>query len=83
MPRWRFDILHSIDLVEDIAIGHGYEDLGTDVPKAPMTAIPTPDNNITRRIRDSMQGLGFMQIQSLTLSNDDDQFNLCSLAKCG
>ena len=29
MPRWRFDILHSIDLVEDIAIGHGYEDLGT------------------------------------------------------
>ena len=76
MPRWRFDILHSIDLVEDIAIGHGYEDLGTDIPKAPMTAIPTPDSNISRRIRDSMQGLGFMQIQSLTLSNDDDQFNL-------
>ena len=33
MPRWRFDILHPVDLVEDVAIGHGYEDLGNDVPK--------------------------------------------------
>ena len=55
--------------------GHGYEDLGSDVPKAPMTAIARSDGNLRRRIRDSMQGLGLMQIQSLTLSNDDDQFN--------
>ena len=74
MPRWRFDILHPIDLVEDVAIGHGYEDLGHDVPKAPMTAIPRPDSQIRRRIRESLQGLGLMQIQSLTLSNDFDQF---------
>ena len=75
MPRWRFDLLHPVDIVEDIAIGHGYEDLGNDVPKAPMNAIPRPDDNLRRRIRTSMQGMGFMQIQSLTLSNDDDQFN--------
>ena len=76
MPRWRFDILHPVDLVEDIAIGHGYEDLGEDVPRSPMTAIPKSDAHLMRRIRDSMQGLGMIQIQSLTLSNDDDQFNL-------
>ena len=75
MPRWRFDLLHPVDIVEDIAIGHGYEDLGNDVPKAPMNAIPRPDDNLRRRIRTSMQGMGFMQIQSLTLSNDEDQFN--------
>ncbi|MGB0700730.1 MAG: hypothetical protein ACPGO6_06975, partial [Candidatus Poseidoniaceae archaeon] len=76
MPRWRFDILHPVDLVEDIAIGHGFEDLGEDIPRSPMTARPRSDNNLLRRIRDSMQGLGMMQIQSLTLSNDDDQFRL-------
>ena len=75
MPRWRFDLLHPVDIVEDIAIGHGYEDLGNDVPKAPMNAIPRPDDNLRRRIRTSMQGMGFRQIQSLTLSNDEDQFN--------
>ena len=74
MPRWRFDILHPVDLVEDVAIGHGYEDLGTDVPKAPLTAIPRSDNHIRRRLRESLQGLGLMQIQSLTLSIDFDQF---------
>ena len=35
-----FDILHPVDLVEDIAIGHGYEDLGHDIPRSPMTAKP-------------------------------------------
>ena len=68
MPRWRFDLLHPVDIVEDLAIGHGYEDLGTDVPKAPMNAIPRSDDHLRRRIRTSMQGMGFMQIQSLTLS---------------
>ena len=75
MPRWRFDLLHPVDLVEELAIGHGYEDLGVDVPKAPMNALPRPDDHLRRRIRTSMQGMGFMQVQSLTLSNDDDQFN--------
>jgi phenylalanyl-tRNA synthetase beta chain len=83
MPRWRFDILHPVDLVEEIAIGHGYEDLGQDVAKAPLTAIPRSDNHIRRRIRDSLQGLGFMQIQSLTLSNDRDQFELMRWPQSG
>lgn len=74
MPRWRFDILHPIDLVEEVAIGHGYEDLAYDVPKAPLTAIPRQDGHLRRRIRDALQGLGLIQIQSLTLSNDKDQF---------
>ncbi len=74
MPRWRFDILHPIDLVEEVAIGHGYGDLKDDVPKAPLTAIPRPDDHLRRRIREALQGLGLMQIQSLTLSNDEDQF---------
>lgn len=74
MPRWRFDLLHPVDIVEEIAIGHGYEDLGTDVPKAQLTAQPRSDHHLRRRLRESMQGLGMMQIQSLSLSNDADQF---------
>ena len=75
MPRWRFDLLHPVDLVEELAIGHGYEDLGSDVPKATLTAQPRHDHHLRRRLRASMQGLGMMQIQSLTLSNELDQFS--------
>lgn len=74
MPRWRFDLLHPVDLVEELAIGHGYEDLGTDRPRAPLTALPREDHHLRRRLREAMQGLGMMQIQSLTLSNENDQF---------
>ena len=74
MPRWRFDLLHPVDLVEELAIGHGYEDLGSDQPRAPLTARPRHDHHLRRRLREAMQGLGMMQIQSLTLSNEEDQF---------
>ena len=74
MPRWRFDLLHPVDLVEELAIGHGYEDLGTDRPRAPLTALPREDHHLRRRLREAMQGLGMLQIQSLTLSNENDQF---------
>lgn len=74
MPRWRFDILHPVDLVEELAIGHGYEDLGEDLPKAPLTSVPREDHHLRRRLRESMQGMGMVQIQSLTLSNQQDQF---------
>ena len=76
MPRWRFDILHPIDLVEEIAIGHGYENIGEDIPKSPMTGIPSENSDYHRRIRESIQGQGFQQVQSLTLSNKKDEFEL-------
>jgi len=63
-----------VDVVEDLAIGHGYDDLGADVPKAPLTAQPREDHHLRRRLMSSMQGMGMMQIQSLTLSNERDQF---------
>lgn len=75
MPHWRFDILHPIDLVEEIAIGHGYEDLGSAVPRSPLTAQPREDSELLRRIRTSLIGLGMIQIQSLSLSDPSDQFD--------
>ena len=50
MPRWRFDILHPIDLVEEVAIGHGYDDLSYDVPKAPLTAIARGDDKAREKL---------------------------------
>ena len=74
MPRWRYDMLHPIDLVEEIAIGHGYENLGTASPSHPTSATPKSEANFIRRLRECLQGMGLQQVQSLTLSNDHDQF---------
>ena len=74
MPRWRLDVLHNVDLIEDLAIGHGYDDLGASSPTAPSHGQPRADAHLRRRVRMALVGLGFTEVQSLTLSNHDDQF---------
>jgi len=74
MPRWRSDILHPVDLVEEVATGIGYEDLGVANSMQTIAGKPLAKMTLHRRIRESLQGCGLQQIQSLTLSNEDDQF---------
>tara|TARA_B100001250_G_scaffold88374_1_gene73178 strand:- start:22089 stop:23843 length:1755 start_codon:yes stop_codon:yes gene_type:complete len=74
MPRWRSDIMHPIDIVEDIAIGFGYENLPEQMSSVHLDSIPLKSAQMNRRIRFSLRALGLQEIQSLTLSNDRDQF---------
>ncbi len=74
MPRWRSDILHPVDIVEEVATGIGYEDLGVANSQQSIAGNPLSKMTLHRRIRESLQGCGLQQIQSLTLSNEDDQF---------
>lgn len=74
MPRWRSDIMHPVDIVEDIAIGFGYENLPDILSSVHVDASPLKSSNLHRRIRMSMRAVGLQEIQSLTLSNERDQF---------
>jgi phenylalanyl-tRNA synthetase beta chain len=74
MPRWRIDIMHPIDIVEDIAIGYGYENLPEQLSTVHLDAIPLPSSDLHRRISASLCALGLQETQSLTLSNNRDQF---------
>ena len=74
MPRWRADLLHPVDLVEEVATGIGYEDLGRALSGQSKAGIPLQSAHLHRRIRESLQANGLQQVTSLTLSNEDDQF---------
>jgi len=74
MPRWRSDIMHPIDVVEDIAIGHGFENLPEILSKTHLDAVPLVSSNLNRRFGESMRACGLQEVQSLTLSNQRDQF---------
>ena len=74
MPRWRSDIMHPIDIVEDIAIGFGYDNLPDILSSVHIDASPLKSSNLHRRIRMSLRSVGLQEIQSLTLSNENDQF---------
>ena len=74
MPRWRSDIMHPIDIVEDIAIGYGYDNMPEKLSEVHLDAVPLSSSHLERRIRASLRSLGIQETQGLTLSNERDQF---------
>ena len=74
MPRWRSDIMHPVDIVEDIAIGFGFHNLPLKLTTTHLDAVPLSSSNLKRRFGESMRACGLQEVQSLTLSNERDQF---------
>jgi phenylalanyl-tRNA synthetase beta chain len=71
IPAYRADIMHEIDLVEDLAIAYGYDKLK---PTMPMSATIGSERNITkltRKIRDLMVGLGFIEVLNYVMTSDN------------
>ena len=83
MPRWRSDIMHPIDIVEDIAIGFGYNNLPEQMSSIHLDSLPLKSAQMNRRIRASLRALGLQEVQSLTLSNERDQFERTRWEKKG
>lgn len=64
---WRFDLLHTVDLVEDLAIGLGYGDLPGSLPALPTIGQDLPHASAVRRLRLALIGLGFLELATLSL----------------
>jgi len=74
IPSYRTDIMHNIDLVEDIAIAHGYEKFEPRIPKIPTIGKPNPAENFSNHLRIGMVGLGFQEVVNFVLSNEDRDY---------
>lgn len=74
VPPYRTDIMHPLDLVEDIAIAHGYEKFEPRIPQIPTIARPNDREEWANLLRSIMIGLGFQEIVTFVLSNEKDEF---------
>jgi len=74
IPAWRADILHDIDIVEDVAVGYGYDKFETDFPKALTFGRTLPNYGLYENFRKIMIGLGFNEVTTFTISNEEDEF---------
>ncbi|OYT60879.1 MAG: phenylalanine--tRNA ligase subunit beta [Desulfurococcales archaeon ex4484_217_1] len=68
-PPYRYDILHPIDIVEDVAIAIGYENLKPEVPRIFTIGKELKKTKYLRKLREIMIGLGFQEILTFTLSS--------------
>jgi phenylalanyl-tRNA synthetase beta chain len=81
IPAYRVDILHSIDVIEDIAIGYGYNKLIPELPNVFTIGKSHPLEKLSENIRNLLVGLGFQEIIRPVLSNPRDQFKKMNLRR--
>ncbi|MDD1730168.1 MAG: phenylalanine--tRNA ligase subunit beta [Methanospirillum sp.] len=71
IPCYRADIMHDWDIFEDVAIGYGFDNLETMLPRAPTLGREHPIMARAGLIREICCGLGFQEVMPFTLSCDD------------
>ncbi len=81
VPPYRLDIMHKVDLFEDVGIGYGFENFGSEYSLTQTAGGLEPVNSFSENLRDVMIGLGFMEVMTLTLINDRDEFEISRLPK--
>ncbi|MCK9567987.1 phenylalanine--tRNA ligase subunit beta [Candidatus Pacearchaeota archaeon] len=73
-PAWRTDILHEVDLIEDIAIAYGYENFIPEIPEVATTGEINKKEIIKRKIGEILSGLNLIEISNYHLTTKREQF---------
>jgi phenylalanyl-tRNA synthetase beta chain len=71
---WRTDILHEVDLIEDVAIAYGYENFIPEIPSISTIGEENPKEIIKRKISEVLSGLNMLEVSNYHLTNRDYQF---------
>ena len=68
IPAYRTDILHWVDLAEEVAIAYGYENFDAEIPKISTIAEEDKMAKIKRTISQILSGLGLLETSSFHLT---------------
>lgn len=74
IPAYRTDILHEVDVVENIAIQYKINDIEAELPEVSTVAYPHKWFTTEKQIREVMVGLGFQEIMSLMLTSEEAHY---------
>ena len=74
VPSYRADILHKYDIIEDIAIGYGYEKITPEFPKSATVGKAHPMSMKRTAVREVMVGLGYFEVMPFTLTSEKIHF---------
>jgi phenylalanyl-tRNA synthetase beta chain len=69
IPAYRIDIMHEIDLVEEVAIGYGYFRMKPTRPATVTTGKQHIASKKANRVREVTIGLGFTEVKNFILTN--------------
>ena len=74
IPAYRVDILHEVDIVENIAVQYHINDVVAELPDINTVAYENNWFKAESIIREVMIGLGFQEIMSLMLTSEEAHY---------
>jgi phenylalanyl-tRNA synthetase beta chain len=75
VPSYRADIMHPIDLVEDVAIAYGYDKIEPEIPDLFSEAGEDQLEVFSRGLRNFLVGFGLIEVVTFMMSNEDKLFH--------
>ncbi|MCW4019448.1 MAG: phenylalanine--tRNA ligase subunit beta [Candidatus Bathyarchaeota archaeon] len=74
VPCYRIDVMHQADLVEDVAVAYGYNNIEPLWRDLPTTGAPRPEQQLINIARELMVGAGYQEALNYTLTNPESLF---------
>ncbi len=74
IPAYRTDMLHEIDLVEEVAIAYGYNNFEPEIPDISTVGEEDRMSVMKRKVGEVLVGLGLTEISTFHLSTKEKQF---------
>ncbi|MBW2996092.1 phenylalanine--tRNA ligase subunit beta [Candidatus Woesearchaeota archaeon] len=74
IPNYRRDIMHPVDVIEDIAIAYGYKNIEMHHMEAYTVGRTFPIVEFVDKVRELMVGAGYQELMSAILSNKEVLF---------
>jgi phenylalanyl-tRNA synthetase beta chain len=81
VPCYRVDVMHPVDLAEDVAIAYGYNNIRPLWRKLPTIGRSETKWRLLDVARELMVGLGFQEVLTFTLTNPEDLFERMNVKK--
>lgn len=75
IPAWRTDVLHEVDVIEDIAIAYGYDNFIPEIPSISTIGAKDSKENLKKKFSDILTGLGLLEVSNYHLTNVADMFD--------
>jgi phenylalanyl-tRNA synthetase beta chain len=72
IPTWRLDVEREIDLIEEIARLHGYNNFANTLPASSGAVVENPRAKKQAKIRSSLLALGYSEAVSLSFISHED-----------
>ncbi|PRP75071.1 phenylalanyl-tRNA synthetase beta chain-like [Planoprotostelium fungivorum] len=74
VPITRSDILHPCDIMEDVAIAYGYNNIKVTLPSVNTEGAQVPLNKLTDQLRREVAFSGFTEVLTFSLCSRDETF---------